>query len=69
MALVVTPLYMGSSYITTSIRDRGSILYLGMAKETSNLQYWIMAKEATEPQTKHADRTILQFKKIVANLP
>ena len=77
MALVATPfslqsVYIGSSYITTSIsRDRGiySILYLGMAKETSNLPYWIMAKEATKPQTKHADRMILQFKKVLANLP
>jgi len=41
-----------------------------MAKETSNFtRYWIMAKEATKPQTKHADRAILQFKKVLANLP
>ena len=45
------------------IRERGSVLYLGMAMEISILPYWctsrIMAKEATNPQTKHADRMLL----------
>ena len=45
-----------------SIRERGSVLYLGMAKEISILPYWctsrITANEDTTPQTKHADRMI-----------
>jgi len=47
-----------------NIKERGSVLYLGMGKEYFRVYHtgWILGKEATNPQsgqTKHADRMIL----------
>jgi len=36
---------LGTWLALTSIRECGSILYLGMAKEISNLPYWWLAKQ------------------------
>ena len=51
----------------TSIRERGSVLYLGMATEILNLPHLcttqIMAKEAANPKPlKHAESMILHKK-------
>ena len=55
--------YIEKTQVVHNIRERDSVLYLGMAKEISNLPYLCtsrkMAKEATKAQTKHADRMTL----------
>jgi len=49
------------------IRERSSVLYLGIAEEISNFPWLcitqIMTKEATKPQIEHADRCLAVCKK------
>ena len=61
---VVAATIRGGVYsMAVFIREHGSILYLGMAKEIQIYRIdalWMKtAKEATNPQTKHANRMIL----------
>ena len=46
-------------YMGIFIREHGSILYLGMAKEFLFTVGMVMAQEASKPQTKHPDSMTL----------